>query len=256
MAMTRFVFLKRSWAEDCKTLDQMLEYFSGQKEESPKQLILFPEGTNLSESARKRSDAFAVRNNRQVYTRVLHPRTTGFVHLTKGMMERNLLDAVYDVTIAYPDTKPMSEQSILQGDFPSQVNLHFVRHPLSSLPNTYIGLEKWLEERWRDKETALNHFYSDPAFIFPHLSPSQLSPRPLTLLQPLCLVFCLLLFTKFLYLSLTSWLALAWIVLTSGVVVLLEKRLGGLQEFEMWWDKGNTAAPSQAEEEFEHVKND
>ena len=28
MAMTRFVFLKRSWSEDCKTLDKMLEYFS------------------------------------------------------------------------------------------------------------------------------------------------------------------------------------------------------------------------------------
>ena len=28
MAMTRFVFLKRSWSDDCKTLDKMLEYFS------------------------------------------------------------------------------------------------------------------------------------------------------------------------------------------------------------------------------------
>merc|ERR1711953_623411 len=131
MAMTRFVFLKRSWSDDCKTLDKMLEYFSLIREESPIQLVLFPEGTNLSESAKKRSDAFAAKNNRQVYKRVLHPRTTGFVHLTKGMMERNLLDAVYDVTMAYPDTQPQSEKTLLAGKFPSQVNIHFVRHPLA-----------------------------------------------------------------------------------------------------------------------------
>ena len=64
-----------------------------------------------------------------------------------------------------------------------QVNIHFVRHPLGSLPTTYIGLEKWLEERWRDKEAALEHFYTNPAFNFPSLTSAQLSPRPLTLLS-------------------------------------------------------------------------
>ena len=34
------------------------------------------------------------------------------------------------------------------------MNLHLVRHPLPSLPTTYVGLEKWLEERWRDKVTT------------------------------------------------------------------------------------------------------
>ena len=32
-----------------------------------------------------------------------------------------------------------------------KVNIHMVRHPVSRLPSTYVGLEKWLEERWRDK---------------------------------------------------------------------------------------------------------
>ena len=36
------------------------------------------------------------------------------------------------------------------------MNLHLVRHPLPSLPTTYVGLEKWLEERWRDKVTNFN----------------------------------------------------------------------------------------------------
>ena len=32
-----------------------------------------------------------------------------------------------------------------------QVNIHMVRHPVSRMPSTFVGLEKWLEERWRDK---------------------------------------------------------------------------------------------------------
>lgn len=138
-----------------------------------------------------------------------------------------------------------------------QVNLHFVRHSLPSLPTTYIGLEKWLEERWRDKETALEHFYTNPAFNFPTLSPSQLAPRPLTLLQPLCLVFCCLLLTKFLLLALTSWLALAWILLTTVTILVVETKLAGVQQLEISWDAPPPApAPLEVEEEFEHVKND
>ena len=30
-----------------------------------------------------------------------------------------------------------------------------VRHPVSRIPSTYVGLEKWLEERWRDKVSHL-----------------------------------------------------------------------------------------------------
>ena len=137
-----------------------------------------------------------------------------------------------------------------------QVNIHFVRHPLGSLPTTYIGLEKWLEERWRDKEAALEHFYTNPAFNFPSLTSAQLSPRPLTLLQPLCLVFCLLLFLRFLLLSLTSWLAVAWIILSTSLTLGLETKLGGLQQLEMDWDSRTSQSTVTAEEEFEHVKHD
>ena len=93
------------------------------RDEDPKQLILFPEGTNLNSKTRARSDAFAKKNNRHVYHNVLHPRTTGFVHVTKGMAERDMLDAVYDVTLAYPDNKPETEMSLLKGQMPSKVFL-------------------------------------------------------------------------------------------------------------------------------------
>ena len=39
------------------------------------------------------------------------------------MTERGLLGAVYDCTIAYPDTKPSTEMAVLRGELPSQVGV-------------------------------------------------------------------------------------------------------------------------------------
>ena len=37
------------------------------------------------------------------------------------MLDRGLLEAVYDVTIAYPDTRPDTELDIIRGGLPGQV---------------------------------------------------------------------------------------------------------------------------------------
>ena len=210
----------------------------------------------MSTKNKARSDEFAKKNNKQEYSHVLHPRTTGFVHLAKGMIEREMLDAVYDVTMAYPDTKPETEMSLLQGFMPSQINIHLVRHPVQRLPNTYIGLEKWLEETWGHKETALDQFYQNPtSFNFPCLTPQQLLPRPMTLLQPLCLCSCSLLFLYLLTLVLTSIYAITWVMLVSACTWCLENKLGGVQECEMRWRKKSETDVND-QDEFEHLKDD
>ena len=97
-----------------------------------------------------------------------------------------------------------------------------VRHPVARLPSTFVGLEKWLEERWKDKvtqhfslylhlfiitlsspyhlmcqETALDQFYSSPSSLsWPVLAPHHQLPRRMTQLQPLCLLFCSGLFLR------------------------------------------------------------
>ena len=157
MSMSRFIYLARNWAADSARLDRMLDYFSRTKEEGGKQIILFPEGTNLTSKALEKSDKFAADSHRQSYKHVLHPRTTGFVHLSRGLMDRGMLGSVLDCTIAYPDptTSPLTEAALLEGALPGEVHLHITRHPGAFLPSTYVGLEKWLEERWREKEAKL-----------------------------------------------------------------------------------------------------
>ena len=52
MSLARFVFLKRDWKEDQQTMDDMMDYFAATKDEGAKQILLFPEGTNLTPESR------------------------------------------------------------------------------------------------------------------------------------------------------------------------------------------------------------
>jgi len=79
MQIAGFLFVDRHWETDKPYLDAMLSYFS-QLNYIP-QFLLFPEGTDLDEKTRARSDAFAARNGLTSYTHILHPRTTGFAYL-------------------------------------------------------------------------------------------------------------------------------------------------------------------------------
>jgi hypothetical protein len=75
-------------------MDRMLEHHAKiQKSSDPAthfQLILFPEGTNLTLETKKKSDAFAAKNNLKPLNHLLHPRTTGFSFLANKMRDSEL----------------------------------------------------------------------------------------------------------------------------------------------------------------------
>ena len=48
LAMARNIYIKRNWTEDVKIIDGMLDFYKIIKEEDAKQIILFPEGTNIN----------------------------------------------------------------------------------------------------------------------------------------------------------------------------------------------------------------
>ena len=57
------------------------------------QILLFPEGTDLTANTKKRSDAHAEKYNLPKYNFVLHPRTTGFAHIVQEMKKGRWEDA-------------------------------------------------------------------------------------------------------------------------------------------------------------------
>lgn len=49
------------------------------------QILLFPEGTDLTPASKVRSDRYAEKHNLPKLDRVLHPKTTGFAFLAQRL---------------------------------------------------------------------------------------------------------------------------------------------------------------------------
>ena len=92
MQMARCLYINREWKIDESVMDRMLDHYADiQKNDGQLpnnfQLILFPEGTNLTTDTKKKSDAFAAKNNLKPLNHLLHPRTTGFSFTANKMRE-------------------------------------------------------------------------------------------------------------------------------------------------------------------------
>ncbi|KAJ9578254.1 hypothetical protein L9F63_005524, partial [Diploptera punctata] len=163
MQMNCFLYIHRRWERDKVLLERALNYFRDIATFFF-QILLFPEGTDLTAESKKRSNQFALGHKLDLYHQVLHPKTTGFVFLAQQMMKNGQLDAVYDITVGYPRTLPQSEIDILKGIFPEEVHFIITRFAGSSLPAGQEELKDWLTNRWRIKEETLTKFYASGSF--------------------------------------------------------------------------------------------
>ncbi|XP_078391392.1 lysocardiolipin acyltransferase 1 [Cetorhinus maximus] len=157
MQMAAFIFVRRNWEEDQEYLRDMLDYLCDIKH--PLQLLMFPEGTDLTASTKARSDQFANSRGLPTYEYVLHPRTNGFSYIVEQLRKGSNLDAIHDVTIAYPYNIPQSERDLFTGNYPREIHFYIRRYPASQLPSSVEGLKEWCCLRWHDKEKLLRSYY-------------------------------------------------------------------------------------------------
>ncbi|CAG9767735.1 unnamed protein product [Ceutorhynchus assimilis] len=164
MQMAMYIFINRNWEEDKKLLNNYIDYVAEMAYKHI--LILFPEGTDLTPKTKQSSDKFADANGLPKYKHVLHPRCTGFVYLVDEMRKNKCLDAVYDVTLIYPDDCPQTEEELfVQGKIPQKVMAHLVRYPVPLLPDTQDELKQFLEKRWLEKEKVIEEFTKTGHFL-------------------------------------------------------------------------------------------
>lgn len=86
MSGNSFMFLQRNMAQDQRLIEHMLNYYKDTQVNY--QILLFPEGTDRSESATRISHAFADTNGLPRYDYLLHPRTAGFNLILNQMRKR------------------------------------------------------------------------------------------------------------------------------------------------------------------------
>ena len=205
-----------------------LRYFN--RSRYPLQLLLFPEGTDLSDHNKAKSQQFAKDNQLQVYEHVLHPRTRGFIKCIEEMTKDDYLHSVVDITIAYKGNVPQNESDIAAGRWPDEIHFDVKMFPVNELPvNDEHQMEQWLQERWRLKEELLGDFYQHNKFKHKYT----------TLPRDHCtghLFLVLLTWTMYnicvLYLMFTSWFL--WLLLATGTItfVIISHRYNGVEQLE------------------------
>lgn len=110
----------------------------------------------------KRSQEYSLKNGFYEFKNVLYPRTAGFIHLLKKMIESlfkkkfltskldfflgKYITHIYDVTIAYPKEIVQSEKDmIFKGLVSTNVHYDICKIPITEIPTkTDEDINKWL----------------------------------------------------------------------------------------------------------------
>ncbi|KAI8981790.1 acyltransferase-domain-containing protein [Mycotypha africana] len=162
MKFFEFIFLKRRLEQDKDNILGMLN--SAKSRNRPMWLVLFPEGTVISDNTRLKSKNYATKLGMDDFKFTLLPRITGLL-----MCKETLKDSVewlYDLTIAYPGIKPgenpedvMTMKRIFcEGNGPHEIHIHVQRYRLADLPSDTEGFSNWLLERWTEKDKRMIYF--------------------------------------------------------------------------------------------------
>ena len=165
------VFISRRWENDEMEFKKKLFYYNAI--DLPVQLLLFPEGGDLTGRSRAKSHSYADTNNLERYEYCLHPRAKGFLYVIEALRSGRL-DAVYDITVAYPDALAKTEADFARGECtPRDIHYYIHCYKVEDLPADEEGLTRWLAERWREKEKDLKLFYAHRHFVEPVEKPEE-----------------------------------------------------------------------------------
>ncbi|XP_046665701.1 acyl-CoA:lysophosphatidylglycerol acyltransferase 1-like isoform X3 [Homalodisca vitripennis] len=161
-----------------------------------KLMVLFPEGGFLRKR-REVSQRYALKNNLPVLNHVSLPRMgamQGIVDVCGCQSDQvspnnntevkadYQLRWVLDITIAYPEGKPLDLPTIITGwRKPCQTFMFYRLYPGSQIPTDTEELTKWLITRWQEKEQILSTFYSTGQIPVSEYCSSPIPPQ--TVLQ-------------------------------------------------------------------------
>ncbi|KAM0354291.1 hypothetical protein ACHAPU_001335 [Fusarium lateritium] len=173
-----FIFMSRKMASDqprlayrLKKLKQRKVDPNGKSYMDPMWLLLFPEGTNLSNNGRRKSAGWAAKNDLKDPEHLLIPRSTGMFYCLNEL--KGTMDYVYDCTVAYEGIPRggFGEEyfglvsTYFQGRPPKSVNFYWRRYKLSDMPlDDQEAFNRWLLEEWYKKDALMEEYMTTGRF--------------------------------------------------------------------------------------------
>ncbi|KAG8880142.1 hypothetical protein FRB98_005314 [Tulasnella sp. 332] len=194
MQFFEFIFLARSWASDRLILEKELTRTGEnvQRRKEPLFLMIFPEGTLVSKDTRPLSKKYADKVGIEDMTHTLLPRSTGLLFSLRTLSPYIPSLHLLDVTIGYPGVPPAGfgqsfytlRSVFFQNIPPPAVHLHLRLYeverdvPIGAVSPQGQGqakvdatepekaiFDKWLTDRWREKDDLMDGFYKDGKFM-------------------------------------------------------------------------------------------
>ncbi|KAK5018373.1 acyltransferase-domain-containing protein [Cryomyces antarcticus] len=187
MVFYGFIFMSRKWGNDEPRLRYRLQKLNsrhsrpmsggsiqssaGKPSLDPMWLMIFPEGTNLSNNGRKGSAKWAEKSDQPDLRHALLPRSTGLQFCLQEL--KPSVDWVYDCTIAYEGIATGQfgqdiftlRSTYFQGRPPKSVNMYWRRFWVGDIPvGDKDAFDKWLLERWREKDELLEQYVQTGRF--------------------------------------------------------------------------------------------
>lgn len=156
MILLDCIFMKRDWTRDRVNVLRRLQSFKTVG--APIWVTLYPEGTRMKPSKLAAAQDFARKQNLPLPHYVLIPRVKGFLASIEGLGEH--VQAVYDLTIAYPDARPTTFLELLSSQG-RRATIEIKRYPLVDLPKDAEGRSEWLMQVYRDKEAQMQRLVKD-----------------------------------------------------------------------------------------------
>ncbi|PKY48579.1 acyltransferase [Rhizophagus irregularis] len=168
MQFFQYIFLKRNWATDKGPFSKTLSTLATSKE--PLWLLIFPEGTVVSDVTRITSKKYADKVGLVDHEHVLLPRSTG-LHFCARSLHKSV-DYVYDLTIGiegvrrgqFPEEIYTLRNIYFEGQYPRNIHLHIRKYAISEMPEDEDKFTEWLRQRWIEKDALMEEFYTKGRF--------------------------------------------------------------------------------------------
>ncbi len=158
MQFLNSIFVKRNWMQDKENINQTFAHLTQNR--VPFWVISFAEGTRLTTAKLTSSQNFAKARGLPIPYHTLVPRTKGVIATVAGM--RDSLDAVYDVTVGYPDGVA-SIWEYAKGTA-VRINIHVSRYEMDAVPKADDDLDQWIRSRFEEKDKLLSNFKKEKTF--------------------------------------------------------------------------------------------
>ncbi|KAK3098337.1 hypothetical protein FSP39_018577 [Pinctada imbricata] len=227
---TESLFLHRDWQKDRAVIAQGVKNVTEYPDGYFVVMLLFPEGTRLTDEKLKNSQKIAQEKGYPIMKHHLLPRAKGFVLSVQELkkLPEHKLTAIYDITTVFENGNPPLMDAIRGKKQICRMRLR--RFPVANLPDSEEELSDWLRNLFKEKDEIVDKFLKTGEMeLVPYKVPKRaydlivhMMWAALTLPPLFYYVTCTLLFGSFLQKFV--------IVIIFAIVMLLAKFMIGYTE--------------------------